>query len=78
MEGDLTATGARSLRALEQELAPKGFSRCNHCYLVNLRHVDGIQGNCVRVAGQELSISRNRRKGFLQDLLHYARGGEPV
>lgn len=74
-QGDMALTGSRSLSAVESELATEGFARCNNCYLVNLRHVERIQGGTVMVAGVELAVSRNRRKPFLEALLSYTKGG---
>lgn len=53
---------------LEAELAPYGFSRCNKGYLVNLRFVDGVDGDCCLVAGDRLVISRRRRAVFMEQL----------
>ena len=64
---DLTATG--TLKRVENQLAEEGFFRCNYCYLVNLRHVDFLDGNTVMVGGHPLQISRNRRKDFLQQMI---------
>ena len=65
-----------SLREAEQALDPEFFCRCNSCYLVNLKFVDGIRQDCVMVAGQELKISRAKKKAFMQRLSdYYSRGG---
>ena len=63
-----------SLRNAQSALG-EGFSRCNQCYLVNLRHVTGIRGDCVIVGEQSLKISRNRKKQFVQELTDYCRFG---
>ena len=73
-DGEIRSTGAKSLRAVEEELSPEGFARCHSAYLVNLRYVDAIQGNSVLVMGQELPIARNRRRDFLQALLEHEKG----
>lgn len=54
-----------SLRTYEKELAGMPFFRCHTSFLINLNYVDKIQGNNIWVAGQLLSISRYRRKEFL-------------
>lgn len=74
MDGDIVTNGGQSLSALEEELAGAGFARCHNGYLVNLRYVDAVQGNVVRIAGQELPTSRNRRKEFLEAMLQYMKG----
>ncbi|MGM9537156.1 MAG: LytR/AlgR family response regulator transcription factor [Candidatus Onthomonas sp.] len=57
-----------SLQKLEQLLAGKGFSRCNRCYLVNLRRVTGVERDTVHLGDCALPISRPRKKEFLKDL----------
>ncbi len=60
------------LKALEAELASKGFFRSNSGYLVNLRHVLGVQNSSVRlVGGHELLVSRPRKRAFLAALTDY-------
>ena len=73
-EGNFESRG-KSIRALEEELRPYGFRRCNVCYLVNLHHCTGVQGTTLFVAGEELTISRNKRKEFLQEISKYLTGG---
>ena len=61
-----------SLKSAEQMLAGKGFSRCNYCYLVNLRLVREFHdGDVVLFNGETLRVSRNRRKEFLQALAEF-------
>jgi DNA-binding LytR/AlgR family response regulator len=53
------------LTAFEHRLSASGFFRINLGYLVNLRHVVAVrQSTCVLVDGQELPISRPRRKAL--------------
>lgn len=75
MEGKITMTTSQTLSTLEEELIGFGFSRCHKGYLINLRHVDAIQGNVVLIAGNKLPVSRNHRKSVVQALLGYAKGG---
>ncbi|MBB2975196.1 DNA-binding LytR/AlgR family response regulator [Microbacterium endophyticum] len=74
---DADHTVVTTLKAMESELADDGFFRCNSGYLVNLRHVTGVEGNDCRVrGGVRLQISRPRKKEFLAVLSAYisARG----
>lgn len=73
-DGIFSQTGNTSLRELEQELADVSFVSCNRCYLVNLQYVDRIEGEHVWVSGQQLKISRSRKKEFMQALLASYRG----
>ena len=65
---------AGTLTALEEQLTSEHFSRCNSCYLVNLRHVSAIEKDSVTVGGSELKISRPRKKAFLKELTAYIGG----
>lgn len=64
-----------SLSAAEKTLGPWHFARCNQCYLVNLRHVNGVTGNQVLVGEHALEISRRCRAAFLAAVTAYM-GGE--
>jgi DNA-binding LytR/AlgR family response regulator len=58
-----------------EELLGKDFTRCNHCYLVNLRYVEGIRDDCVVIENVQLKISRSRKKEMLQKISDYYRYG---
>ena len=60
----------------EKRLEGKYFSRCNACFLVNLEYVRGFNGEYVDVDGEELKISRTRRKDFLNEFAMYAGGSK--
>lgn len=62
------------MKEIEEELKDCHFSRCNHSYLVNLKYVEEIAGNTVRVAGETLPVSRNRRNEFLAAFTIYIGG----
>jgi DNA-binding LytR/AlgR family response regulator len=70
--GEIQSTG--TMRSMEDVLRPLNFYRCNNGYLVNLRHVDGVQNGCVLVRGEKLLISRPRRAAFLETLTDYVGG----
>lgn len=53
------------------ELAPHGFSRCNVCYLVNLRKVTSIAGDDVYLGATALKISRRQKKAFLNEFAQF-------
>ena len=72
-EGDFATT--YTLRELEQKLANNGFCKCNNCYLVNLRYVNGVDGQCVDVDGNKLQISFSKRKEFMRTLNDYLGSG---
>ena len=60
-----------TLKAIEDSLPEEQFVRCNSGYLVNLRHVDKIKNNSVFVHGEELPLSRAKKKEFMDALNHY-------
>lgn len=63
-----------TMQGTEKELAGYHFIRCNHWYLVNLRHVTEVRRDVVMVAGHELEISRRNRTAFLTALTEYVGG----
>ncbi len=63
-----------TMKNMEEKLAEYYFERCNVSYLVNLSHVNGIVGDCVDVEGEQLPISRQKRKGFIAALSNYVGG----
>ncbi len=69
-EGTLETWG--NLNDVENELSCELFSRCNACYLVNLRYVSGIKGDDVILSdGEKLRISHLKRKAFVADVAAY-------
>ena len=62
-----------SLKTVEEQLGGKNFCRCNNCYLVNLRYVDSVIGNSVRIGGADLLMSRHRKKEFIEKYMKYTR-----
>ena len=63
-----------SLQKAEKDLAAYHFARCNQCYLVNLRHVKGVQNDLVQVGEEWLEISRRQRASFLAAVAEYVGG----
>lgn len=73
---DRTYTFTGTLKSLEAKLADKDFFRSNNCYLVNLRHVRGLDATSCRMEGdEELQVSRPRRRAFLEALTTYVDEG---
>lgn len=74
LDGKLSVTS--TLKELEAQLAEHDFFRSNSCYLVNLRHVTGIEDqDCIMSNGERLRISRPRKKAFVAALTGYINGG---
>lgn len=62
-----------SMQSAEALLGSLRFVRCNQCYLVNLRHVQSVQGDFVTVGRDRLEVSRRQRAAFLEAMLQYVR-----
>ena len=74
LEGKLSING--TLKDMETKLADHHFFRSNSCYLVNLKHVTGVADqDCVMSNGEQLRVSRPRKKAFLAALTDYIGGG---
>lgn len=71
-KGDYTFRG--TMKEMEEKLKALGFVRCNSGYLVSLRYVEAVKQNTVTVAGDELPISRSRKKAFMEALTDYMGG----
>lgn len=65
-----------TLSGLAVELESHHFALCNACYLVNLRHVSGVDLDYVNVGGSKLRVSQSKRKAFMQAIARYAGGSE--
>lgn len=60
-----------SMQSAEALLGSLRFVRCNQCYLVNLRHVQSVQGDFVTVGRDRLEVGRRQRAAFLEAMLQY-------
>lgn len=67
--GEFSTTG--TMKELEDELASYHFFRRHKGYLYNLEHVDGMNESCAVVQGEELPVSRSKRKPFMEALSNY-------
>lgn len=65
-----------TMQSVEQILPSYAFAKCNHWYIVNLKHVSEVKKTTVVVAGHELEVSRRNRTAFLKALTEYV-GGAP-
>lgn len=60
-----------TLKQQEEKLPGDKFVRCSNYCLVNLKHIDGVRGNTVTVAGTEIVVTRSQKQRFTQKLLEY-------
>lgn len=57
------------LKALADDVEPRGFRRVHHSFVVNLRHVVAVQQmTCHLVTRREIPVSRPHRSAFLAAL----------
>ncbi len=61
-----------TLKSVERSLPCSSFFRCNNQCIINLRYVTKIDGSTVVVDGREFSISRLRKKAFMEQLHRFA------
>ena len=71
-EGEYCMRG--TMQSVEKALSTHPFAKCNHWYIVNLKHVSQVRQNIVVVGGHELEISRRNRTLFLKALADYVGG----
>ena len=73
-----TAKGTYSvkgtLQSVEKQLENYSFAKCNHWYLVNLKHVKEVRKNIAYVGCYEVEISRRNKNTFLSALTEYLGG----
>ena len=60
-----------TMKEYEEKLQKLNFCRGNKGYLINLQHVDGIQDGCAMIRGEQLLLSRSRKKVFMEELTKY-------
>lgn len=61
-----------SLKEYDKKLQKYGFVKCNHCYLVNMAYINSVNASfAVLLNGEQLQISRPKRKEFLDALTSY-------
>ena len=75
LDGDYRVRG--SLNQAETELPPSLFARCGGSFLVNLRHVKGIEKQDVLVGAEWVKLSRGKRLEFMEKFSRYLGGMAP-
>ena len=63
-----------TLQSVETQLGNESFAKCNHWYLVNLKHVKEVRKNIAVVGCYEVEISRRNKTAFLKALTEYLGG----
>jgi DNA-binding LytR/AlgR family response regulator len=68
-EGEFVTSG--TMKDLEEEFSSYQFFRGHKGYLINLEHVDRINESYAIVNGQEIPLSRTKRKSFMEALANH-------
>lgn len=63
-----------SMKETEASLGSNAFARCNNSFLVNMNYVQAADGFTVNVNGDDLPISRPRKKAFMEQLTSFLGG----
>lgn len=63
-----------TMKETEEMLTKYSFVRSHNCYLINLKYVEAIEGNFVRLAGEELAVSRKKKSELLTEFARYVGG----
>jgi DNA-binding LytR/AlgR family response regulator len=62
-----TINTSGTLNNVEKQLEGKKFVRCNSCYIVNMRYIKEVRNDSIVMDdGTELSVSRRKKKDFLE------------
>ena len=56
----------QALSELLLKLPEKQFYRIHRSYIINLTHIENIEGNMVNMTGKKLPISKRRKDAFLE------------
>ena len=67
-----------TIKEMEKRLEGKPFFRCNSGLIVNLAKVQSVKNNEIQVTGETLTVSRSRKKEFMEQLTEYMGEGEYV
>lgn len=67
-----------TMKDFEKRLDKKRFCRCNNGVLINLQHVQKVENSMVYVNKTPLSISRAKRKVFMEALTEFIGEGNYV
>ncbi len=62
------------LNEIEPRLIPYHFARASVSYLVNLKHLEAMNGDAITVGGDTFSVSRSKKSAFLSAFTKYIGG----
>lgn len=53
-----------NLSVIHRELPDRDFVRMHRSYIINIKHMESLMGNCVKIGDKRLSIGREYRETF--------------
>ncbi len=56
----------QSLSKILEALPQERFVRVHRSFIVNIHKIDSIDGNCIKIGNNEISISKSQRDDFMQ------------
>ncbi len=62
------------IKAIEEALPSNVFVRCSNAYIVNMNHVDFVDKDGIHVGDAVLTLSRPKRKEFIEKLGEFCGG----
>lgn len=62
------------LNEIEPRLTPYHFARASVSFLVNLKHLESMDGDAITVGGDILTVSRSKKASFLSAFTKYVGG----
>ena len=54
-----------------EEILPANFYRVHRSSIVNINHVDSIEGHLIHIGGEEVTLSKNKKEEFLKYIDKY-------
>lgn len=66
----VTTTGqfilSTTLQEVEKQLSPSYFVRIHRSYVVNMQHIDSIEGNMLQINNRSFQVSKSKREEVFQ------------
>lgn len=63
--GGRSMTVSFNLAVIQKDLPENDFIRIHRSYIINLKHVENLTGNCLKIEGRYLVVGREYRDVFL-------------
>lgn len=64
--GGRSMTVSFNLAVIQKDLPESDFIRIHRSYIINLKHVENLTGNCLKIGGRHLIVGREYRDVFFE------------